>query len=228
MKLEKIDVISIGCVAAMAAATLWVAVDGPAGPVPMHLALDGTVNRWGTAAELALVMAATTVVAAATALLLARLKRDPRTAAQAERAPAPFLIGRLTGLLAPAAAVAAMAALAFGGLRAGEDQTAVVRLAVGGVSLVLFVIGALLGKTAPNAVVGVRTPWSMTSRLAWDKSNRLAGRLLFWIGLAGLIGAAVGPLPATLIAVVAAVLIACVAAVLESWRVWRLDPARTA
>lgn len=228
MRLEKIDLFALGVVAAMAAATLWVLAAGPSGPVPMQLGLDGTVNRWGTSAELAGAMALATAIAAGTAVLLGWIERDPRSRAQAERAPAAFLVGRITALAAPGVAVAAMAALAFGGLQPGEDQTATVRLITGGVALALFAIGAVLGKSAPNMFVGVRTPWSLTSRLAWDKSNRLAGRLLFWIGLAGLVAAAVGPFPATLFVLIIAVLGAMLAAVLESWRVWRADPARNA
>lgn len=228
MRLQTIDILALGAVAAMAAATLWVLAAGPTGPVPMQLGLDGTVNRWGTSGELAGAMALATIIAAATAAVLGWIERDPRSRAQAERAPAAFLVGRITALAAPGVAVAAMAALAFGGLRPGEDQTATVRLITGGVALVLFAIGAVLGKSAPNAFVGVRTPWSLSSRLAWDKSNRLAGRLLFWIGLAGMIAAAVGPFPATLFILVVAVVGAMLAAVLESWRVWRSDSARDA
>ncbi|WP_421732013.1 SdpI family protein [Brevundimonas sp.] len=60
------------------------------------------------------------------------------------------------------------------------------RLSMAGLSLILLGAGAFLGRVAPNRLVGVRTPWSYKSRLAWDRSNRLAGRLLFILGLAGL------------------------------------------
>ena len=88
------------------------------------------------------------------------------------------------------------------------------------------VIGAFLGRVAPNPLVGVRTPWTFKSRLAWDRSNRLAGRLLFWLGLASVLSAPFAPQPAGMIAVVAGVLAAAAWSVFESWRVWRSDPQR--
>jgi uncharacterized membrane protein len=75
-------------------------------------------------------------------------------------------------------------------------------------------------------VVGVRTPWTYKSRLAWDRSNRLAGRLLFLIGLAGLVSAPWAVQPLALIALIVAILVAAVWSVIESWRVWRTDPDR--
>lgn len=226
MKLERIDLAGAVTVALMASATAWVGVNGPAGPVPLHMNLNGAVDRWGTSAELAFIMGLVTLMAATVAVLLAVLKRHPATAEQARRSPAGFLVGRIIGLAAPALAVGLMAALALGGVRSGDDQTTLVRGATAFLAVTFFVVGAMLGKTAPNAFVGVRTYWSLTSRLAWDKSNRLAGRLFFWIGLIGLPAAAVGPAPLTQVLLISAVLIAGALAVFESWRVWRADAAR--
>ena len=116
--------------------------------------------------------------------------------------------------------------MTFGGLQPGESQAPMARVMMGGLSLVFVFIGALLGKTAPNAFVGLRTYWSLTSRLSWDKSNRLAGRLLFWIGLLGL---AATPFIAPEIGMpllMSAVILAAFVSIYESWRVWRLDPDR--
>lgn len=78
----------------------------------------------------------------------------------------------------------------------------------------------------PNALVGVRTPWTYASRLAWDKANRLAGRLFFWFGLLGFAAAPLVPQPAGMRAVVVATIAIAALAVFESWRVWRDDPER--
>ena len=95
-----------------------------------------------------------------------------------------------------------------------------------GLSLIFLLTGAFLGRVGPNPVVGVRTPWSYKSRLAWDRSNRLAGRLFFLIGLAGLVTAPWAVQPFALIALIVAVTIAAVWSAVESWRVWRSDPDR--
>lgn len=93
-------------------------------------------------------------------------------------------------------------------------------------SLVILLIGAFLGRVGPNPFVGVRTPWTFKSRLAWERSNRLAGRLLFVIGLAGLLTAPFAPRPLGLYAILAAIVVAALWAAVESWRVWRTDPDR--
>ena len=95
-----------------------------------------------------------------------------------------------------------------------------------GLSLIFILTGAFLGRVGPNPVVGVRTPWTYKSRLAWDRSNRLAGRLLFLIGLAGLVSAPWAIQPFALIVLIVAVIVAAVWSVIESWRVWRTDPDR--
>lgn len=95
-----------------------------------------------------------------------------------------------------------------------------------GLSALFLIIGAVAGRVGPNPIVGVRTPWSLKSRLAWDRSNRLAGRLFFLIGLVGLAAAPVAPQPLGYQILVGAVVGAAFLAVVESWRVWRSDPDR--
>ena len=93
-------------------------------------------------------------------------------------------------------------------------------------SLVILLTGAFLGRVGPNPFVGVRTPWAYKSRLSWDRSNRLAGRLFFVIGLAGVLTAPFAPQPLGLYAILGAIGLAAVWSVVESWCVWRTDPDR--
>ena len=95
-----------------------------------------------------------------------------------------------------------------------------------GLALERLTFGALLGKTSPNALVGVRTPWTFSSPLAWEKANRLAGRLFFWGGVAGGLAMPFAPQPAGFKAVTLGALAVAAVAVFESWRVWRGDPDR--
>ena len=93
-------------------------------------------------------------------------------------------------------------------------------------AFILLITGAILGRVGPNPFIGVKTPWAYKSRLAWERSNRLAGRLMFWLGAASLIASPFIAQPAGLIGLIAAVLIAAVWSAVESWRVWRTDPDR--
>jgi len=96
--------------------------------------------------------------------------------------------------------------------------------------LMFVVVGALVGKAAPNAFIGVRVYWTLRSRLAWDKANRLLGRIFFFGGLIGLLAMPFIDLDHDFVLVMAWLLIVVVGggvlAIIESWRVWRTDPER--
>jgi|GEM_PF-960091 len=46
------------------------------------------------------------------------------------------------------------------------------------IGIVLMMIGNQMGKIRPNWFIGIPTPWTLTSRLAWQKTNRLGGWLI--------------------------------------------------
>jgi uncharacterized membrane protein len=219
-RLHRMELVGIGFMAAEASMALYIARYGPSGPLPLHYGLSGSADRWGDRTALAWGLIAL-VLLQGVALPILRLRR-PRAAQtnpQSRNSLYPQLI--VIGVFAALTALlAGQAFLSSADVQVGALQTA-------GLSLVLLVIGAFLGKTNPNYFVGVRTYWSLTSRLAWDKSNRLAGRVLWWAGLVGLLAAPLVPEPQGLRALIAVVLGGALASVFESWRVWRTDPDRT-
>jgi len=193
---------------------------GPAGPLPMHFNINGVADGFGDRNELALLALGVTGVMALAWLALEAMRQ------RAER-PAGLMWAQIVVLIVSGLIGALHAGLAFGaGANIGVADAPAAKLA--GLSLLMLGAGALLGKVAPNPFVGVRTFWSLQSRLAWEKSNRLGGRLMFWIGLVGLCAAPVAPEPLGMQSLVAAVLLAAAASIFESWRVWRTDPDRAA
>lgn len=60
------------------------------------------------------------------------------------------------------------------------NSTSVIFAATG---LLFMVLGNFMGKIPPNWFVGVRTPWTLSSKLSWDKTHRLAGWLFMLMGL---------------------------------------------
>ena len=222
-RLDSID----QCALAMAYATIALAVCiwrfAPAGPIPMHLDFWGRVNGWGDHNEAALVVGGTTGLIGFFYVFVGAMARGHAPDSPARRG----LRTARVALLAIGVLIAVlMAELAFSGVRPGVDPSAQSRIWTATLSLIFLVIGALIGKASPNPFVGVRTYWALKSRLAWDKSNRLAGRLFFWIGLAGLIAAPVAPPEPETAVVISAVLLAVALSVFESWRIWRTDPDR--
>lgn len=210
-------VAAIVTVIALTLAT-WVALTGPTTPIPMQFGLDGSVNRFGSRYELAGALAFMGVLNLVMTLLMRRQVAQLTDPVRQE--------GLLRGRL--------MSSLIIGGLALFITYSSLGPNAVKGmgdlsaamvvVSLIFLGLGAVLGRVSPNPWMGVRTPWAYKSRLAWDRSNRLAGRLLFWLGAAGLISAPFAPQPFGLLMVIIAVLIAVAWSAYESWRVWKSDP----
>ncbi|MDY6922722.1 MAG: SdpI family protein [Pseudomonadota bacterium] len=210
--------IATGLTGLMIAATgVWVLAAGPTELLPVHYGLSGEVDRWGTRTEVGAMLAALGV-------LLALVGGGMGVAAARADDPARRRALRMAQLVCVVTVLGV--ALFAGGASLGGVTSIAGGLPMAGLSLTLLAAGAFLGRVGPNPFVGVRTPWAYKSRLAWDRSNRLAGRLLFLLGLFGLAAAAIAPQPAGLYALLAGLMIAAVWSVVESWRVWRTDPDR--
>lgn len=93
--------------------------------------------------------------------------------------------------------------------------------------IVIALKGAAMGKLRPGSGMGLRVPWTRQSRLAWDRGHRALGRILFWGGLAGLATSLVVAPFTSITLWFTTVALAVATALIESWRAWRLDPARS-
>ena len=84
-----------------------------------------------------------------------------------------------------------------------------------------------MSKIRPNWFVGVRTPWTLSSRRSWNQTHRLAGWLFLAMGLAV---AACGFAQTSWMVAVATtlVIVSMVWIVVYSYVVWRDDPERLA
>ena len=128
------------------------------------------------------------------------------------------------------AAVLASAGLQIFLIRAAFGEAVSVEKWIGGGMGALFlVIGNLLGKVRSNFTFGVRTPWTLSSELSWNKTHRLAGWTFFGLGLVLLSCALLRWFEGHLHLVIIGGLLALIAIVLPySYFVWRADPDRTA
>lgn len=198
----------------------WIAIYGPETPIPVHFDAAGQADRYGSRYELAAVLAG---------LALLNLLVGWMTGRQAESVADPV---RRKGLqrgqwLSTIILGAVCAFIAWASLGpAAASGVSPPGLAMAFQGFIFLITGAVLGRVSPNPFIGVKTPWAYKSRLAWDRSNRLAGRLMFWLGALGLIASTFAPQPGGLIVLIVGVLIAAVWSAVESWRVWRTDPDR--
>ncbi|REK10816.1 MAG: DUF1648 domain-containing protein [Planctomycetota bacterium] len=67
-------------------------------------------------------------------------------------------------------------------LAAFDQPVDVASLVALGVGALLVVLGNAMGKIRPNWFVGVRTPWTLSSKRSWDKTHRLAGWIFIGLG----------------------------------------------
>ncbi len=68
-------------------------------------------------------------------------------------------------------------------LGVGFDTTMVVMLAL---SLLFIFLGNYMGKMRRNFWMGIRTPWTLTSSVVWERTHRLGGWLFVAVGLIGI------------------------------------------
>lgn len=61
-------------------------------------------------------------------------------------------------------------------------------------SLLFIVIGNYLGKTRRNFWMGIRTPWTLSSDVTWERTHRLGGWLFVAVGLLGIPASFIPPL----------------------------------
>lgn len=208
---------TVGLALIVAGLGVWTIFAGPTELLPVHYNAAGQADGWGAREQvggLLFGLAALTLVLGGGMGVAARRTDDPARARALRYAQLVVILSLpLVSLLAASAS-----------LSGTTDIGGAVPVAL--MSLAILLIGAFLGRVGPNPFVGVRTPWAFKSRLAWDRSNRLAGRLFFVIGLAGLLTAPFAPRPLNLYLLLTAIGIAAVWSVVESWRVWRTDPDR--
>ena len=216
---DRVDTAAAGVGGAGLAVAAAILAFGPAAPIPVHFNLAGDADRWSGRGEAALVLAG---LVGGLALCYALLKAMEGMLASDAPGRRGLRMGRLAVVWSAGCVVALLATGVWGVPIFGERH--LVRPVI--LSLLILGLGALCGKVSPNPVVGVRTYWSLRSRLAWDKSNRLAGRLFFAIGAFGLLlGPWVSPARFNL-GLFSLVIAAALVSVFESWRVWRDDPER--
>lgn len=92
-----------------------------------------------------------------------------------------------------------------------------------GVGALFILIGLVLGKVRPNWFVGIRTPWTISSKRSWVRTHRLGGWL--FVGL-GILFAVTGAfkLGQSGMGVMAALLAVVAFLFVYSYLVWRTDP----
>lgn len=192
------------------------AITWPSAPdrIPVHWNVYGQVDRYGGKVEGLLMLPLLSLGIYILMLFLPRI--DPGRANYQRFAGAYSTIRvAVTALMA---VICGVTNLWIRGYQV--DMSLVVSLAVGAL---LIVIGNLMGKIRPNWFVGIRTPWTLSSKLSWTKTHRLGGWLFIVMGLA-FIAAGIARSPWAFIAAAAIAIGSAVWMFVYSYLVWRDDP----
>lgn len=176
--------LSGGLILLMLSGSAWAWNQLPAdAQIPLHWNAAGEVDRWGGKLEGLFLLPAIT---AGLALLLAVVPRiDPRRSnlAQSQKAYGAVWIGTILLMVVIHGFTIATA------MGSTVNIARVVPIAVGAL---FVVIGNYMGKIRSNFHFGIRTPWTLSSELSWNKTHRLGGRLFMVLGLllivVGLVG----------------------------------------
>lgn len=200
---------------ALFAATAWAWPQAPA-VVPTHWGVDGTPDGWGGRGVGLLLLP---FVALGTWILMLLLPRlDPG------RANYPTFWGSYavlrTALVAFFALIHSVAIAAALG-----SEVNMGRVLAPATGLLFMVLGGVMGKIRPNWFVGVRTPWTLTSKLAWTRTHRFVGWTWVLGGAAVILAGLVSP-TAGFVTMMVVAIGGALAGFVYSYVVWRGDPDR--
>ncbi len=220
---------SFAAVAVSIGAWIWLAITLPAdaGQLPVHWGISGVADRFARRDEALLMFGLLPGAAIFVALLLSLFTYiEPlrENLVRSRRAYLTAWIGVEAMLALVAVGVALVTAQSAGVATPNVDLF--VRAMVAGAAVLLMFVGDALPKTRPNFFLGVRTPWTLTSDLAWERTHRLAGRLVVLVGVWGVIAAFVLDGAALAFALSAPLIGVALLACVYSYFVWRNDPDR--
>ncbi len=94
-----------------------------------------------------------------------------------------------------------------------------------GTGALMVVAGILMPRTPPNALFGVRTPWTLSSERVWERTHRVAGYTFVLTGL--VVGASTVLVPEwTIVVLLVAATAAAVGLIAYSYVAWRQETGR--
>jgi len=92
------------------------------------------------------------------------------------------------------------------------------------VGLMLVMIGGSLSHVRSNYFFGIRTPWTLSSELSWDKTHRLGGKLFVILGLMLVVAPLVVTGEVWIYGLMGGTLVSVVTLAAYSYVIWKGDP----
>lgn len=188
---------------------------------PLHWNAAGEADGFGSRQDVFILLAIFPLVALGITILFAFLPRIEPLRGNLEESMKPYgLVWMLC--MALILFVATMIAMTYTTEQGGQIVSSP-RLMVTALSLFFIGVGNVLGKVRQNFMFGIRTPWTLSSELSWEKTHRIGARLFVATGVVGLITALALPIFAFPV-FIASLLLSVTACLVISYREWQRDP----
>ncbi len=159
------------------------------GEIPVHWNFKGEADGFASPEEARKIVWLLPAISAGISLLFAvGSKIDPRNK-NIRKSSRAYLAGWISLLVIMTLITGLVAYSMVNGASMPADMMSntIPSLIVGSLSLLFIVLGNYLPKTRSNWFFGIRTPWTLSSEEAWERTNRIAGRLFLLLGAAGLL-----------------------------------------
>ena len=192
--------------------------------VPVHFGLDGTPDRYGDRGEAIFALwmiPAATLLSSFIFVIAPRLDPNGENLMKSRKAYVAIWCSVMILLLGVHAGVAL---LMVRSVVADPNANEFVRFVIAASGVLFIIKGNYLPKTRSNWFLGVRTPWTLSSDVTWEKTHRLAGRLLMGAGFICLVGAFLLEGGWLIMMLIGTLLPAMLISVVYSYFVWRTAP----
>lgn len=183
-----------------------------ANKVPVHWDMNGQIDRYGGKIEGLLALPLLSVGLYVMLLALPRLDPGRANYAQFAKSYNAIRLAVLTSMFV------VYGATLLGAAGHKIEMSGVICPAIGGLFIVL---GSVMGKIRPNWFVGIRTPWTLSSKTAWSKTHRAGGWTFIALGAAQIVAGTALPLTSLLGLMVTMLLSASAGLSAYSYLVWR-------
>lgn len=219
-------IFSAAAVALMAGAVWWTGANIPAdvAQLPVHWGPSGQPDRFLPREDALASYWLLPGVAVVLAIMLAILPAIDPLKDNIRRSGRAYLTAWIGSMALLALVSVGIAIITTRAATGDADSNEFVRWIIAGVGVLFVFLGDAMPKTRPNFFVGVRTPWTLSSDLSWQKTHRLAGWFFVAIGLWAIVAAFTLKGLALAFSVTIPLLIAVAICAAYSWTVWKGDP----
>lgn len=201
---------------AMAGLAVWAWIRFPADArIPIHWNLAGEIDRYAGKAEGVLLLPLVCLCLVALFAVLPLI--EPRRA-NLQKSAKPYALTSMALLCFMLLLYGAILAIACGmSIRLPQVIQA-------GAGVLFILIGNYMGKIRSNFMFGIRTSWTLSSELSWNKTHRLGGWLFVLLGILVFLSAFWMSPPHGIVVTLAGTLFVAVVTTVYSYRIWKNDP----